>query len=203
MAQGKFIVFEGIDGSGKGTQAKKSALYLFDLSKENDIYLTREPTRDFKEIRARMAQETDVKKAPEWYANMFIKDRVNHTTFYIEPNLAKGTHVVNDRYKLSTVAYQSTQGMDINKLIEMQKDLLIPNLTIIIDCPADIAFERRKAEGATDMFDKDLKFQEELRQTYLKLPSILNGEKIVVIDGTPNPNIVFEQVKKELNLLLK
>ena len=49
--KGKFIVFEGIDGCGKGTQLKLAASFIFDLNKDYDVYITREPTRDFKEIR--------------------------------------------------------------------------------------------------------------------------------------------------------
>jgi len=203
--RGRFIVFEGIDGCGKGTQLKLAHSYIWDLSKYIDILTTREPHRDFKEIRERMAKGTDAKQDAEWYARAFVADRKNHIQKYIQPDLDKGIHVLSDRYKLSTLAYQHTQGMDLGYLIEMHRGLLVPDLTIIFDCPADIAQQRRRFEGraVTDVFENSLEFQEQLRQNYLKLPGILSGEKIIVIDSTPEPNVISEQVKTHLDELLK
>ncbi|MBD3354526.1 dTMP kinase [Candidatus Woesearchaeota archaeon] len=199
--QGKFIVFEGIDGCGKGTQLKLASSYLFDLSKNHDIFLTREPTRDFKEIRKRLAEQTDAKQDAKWYANAFVKDRKNHLKRYIRPNLKNGTHVLSDRYKYSTLTYQQTQGMPLQKLLDIHKNMLIPDLTIIFDCPAKIAFERRKKDGATEVFDKDLKFQEELRQNYIKLKEQLPQENIIIIDATRQIEKVFDDVKKHIKYL--
>jgi len=200
--KGKFIVFEGIDGSGKGTQMKNAAGFLFDTNKDFDIYMTREPTRDFKEIREKLASESDVSANAEWFAKTFVKDRENHLQKYILPALEKGTHVLCDRYKHSTLAYQTTQGMDFERLKEMHKGMLIPDLTLIFDCPARIAFERREQAGATDVFDKDLEFQEKLRQNYLKLKEKLAGEKIIIIDATRTPKEIFLEVKKEIKKIL-
>lgn len=200
---GKFIVFEGIDGCGKGTQLKMAVSYFFDQDKNTDIYMTREPTRDFKEIRQRMAEQTEAKKDARWYAETFVKDRKNHINKYILPALNNGTHVFCDRYKHSTLAYQHTQGMEINELIKMHEGLLIPDLTIIFDCPALTAFERRKHAGAEDMFDKDLEFQEELRQNYLKLKEVLKEEKIIYLDATKKPQEIFERVKDEIKKIMR
>jgi len=201
--RGKFIVFEGIDGCGKGAQIKRAGPYIFDLSKEYDCLTTREPTRDFKEIRQRMAQGTDVKKDAEWYAKMFVADRRNHVEKYIQYLINLGTHVLTDRYKHSTLAYQHTQGIELSKLIEMHEGFLVPDLTLIFDCPAKLAFQRRRYEGATDVFDKDLEFQESLRKNYLKLKDILEGENIVIIDGSKPIDEVFSQTKEELDKILK
>ena len=200
--KGKFIVFEGIDGCGKGTQLKLAASYIFDLNKEFDIYITREPTRDFKQIREKMAQGTDAKKDAEWYAKMFTADRKNHIEKYITPMVEKGTHVLSDRYKHSTLAYQHTQGIELKKLIEMHKGLPVPEITLIFDCPSEVAFERRKKGGATDVFDKDLKFQEELRQNYLKLKDALKGENIVIVDSTRSVEKIFVEVKHHISKIL-
>ena len=62
MARGKFIVFEGIDGCGKGTQAILACNYIFNKDKRNDVLLTREPTRENQQIRNKMSQENDVKR---------------------------------------------------------------------------------------------------------------------------------------------
>ena len=200
--QGKFIVFEGIDGCGKGTQLKLAASFIFDLSKDYDVYITREPTRDFKEIRERMAAGTDVKQDAEWYANAFVQDRKNHASKYIQPALNNGTQVLSDRYKYSTLIYQSTQGMDFAKLTEMHAGLPVPDLIIIFDCSAKIAFQRRKADGATDVFDKDLEFQEKLRQNYLNLKEKFPEENIIIIDATKATAEVFNEVKQHIKQIL-
>jgi len=202
MTKGKFIVFEGIDGCGKGTQIKLAASYLFDLNKDYDVFITREPTRDFKEIRERMAKDNDAKHDAEWYAKMFVADRKNHIQKHILPALENGTHVLSDRYKYSTLVYQHTQGIPIEELIKMHAGLIIPDLTIIFDCPPEIAFKRRKLSGATDVFEKDLKFQEELRKNYLLLKDALPYENIVIIDSTKQVSEVFEEVKKHITKIL-
>jgi len=200
--KGKFIVFEGVDGCGKGTQLKLVASYLFDKNKEYDLFLTREPTRDYKEIRERMGNSDDVRKDVEWYAGMFVEDRINHLRKYIMPMLNAGTHVLSDRYKYSTLAYQWTQGMDFEKLVEMHLGLLVPDLTMIFDCPADVAFTRRKKDNATDMFDKDLKFQIKLRENYLKLKDKFPKENIQIINANYLIDDVFNEVRGYINEIL-
>ncbi len=202
IMKGKFIVFEGIDGCGKGTQMKLAASYIFEKSKDFDLYLTREPTRDFKEIRQKLAQGTDAKQDAEWYLNAFLEDRKNHLTKYIIPAMNNGLIILCDRYKHSTHAYQHTQGIDLDRIINLHQGLLIPDLTLIFDCPADVAFERRKNAGATEVFDKDLSFQEELRNNYLKLKDKLIDENIVIIDATKSPKEVFEEVKNHITRIL-
>ena len=202
--KGLFIVFEGIDGCGKGTQLKLAHNYLWGLSKGIDILTTREPTRDFSQIRERMKKGKNVLDDREWYAKMFIADRTSHCRDHISPALERGTHVLCDRYKHSTLTYQHTQGMDFQKLVEMHsnKEILVPDLTLIYDCPAEVAFERRRKEGATDVFERDLGFQENLRENYLELPERLPEENIKIIDSTPSIEGVFEETKKHLDSLL-
>ena len=92
--------------------------------------------------------------------------------------------------------------MDLEKLKEMHNGLLVPDLTLIFDCSAELAFERRRKAGATDVFDKDLQFQEDLRQNYLKLKTSLPDENIVIIDATDSIDKVFEKVKYEVERAL-
>lgn len=195
MPKGKFIVFEGIDGCGKGTHLKLTHSYLWDLSKEIDIYATREPTRDFKQIREKMAQDTHVKKDAEWYLEMFVKDRKNHLDNYIIPILEEDTTVLCDRYKHSTIAYQNCQGIPLDKIILAHEGLFVPDLTFIFDCPAEIAFERRRGDGATDVFEKDIQFQTRLRKKYLTLPNLLNRERIVIINSNQKIPMTFNHIK--------
>ncbi|KAL6077203.1 Thymidylate kinase [Balamuthia mandrillaris] len=167
-AKGRFIVFEGLDGCGKGTQMKLCATFLFDESKDYDVYMTREPTRDFKQLREAMAKGENVKRDAEWYAKTFVQDRHNHLQNYIVPALERGTHVLCDRFKHSTLAYQHTQGLPLEQLVSMHEGMPAPDLTFIFDCPAEVAFERRQKDNATDVFEKDKEFQRDLRENYLK-----------------------------------
>ena len=111
----------------------------------------------------------------------------------------------SDRYKYATITYQSLQGIPVEEIIFAHKNpaILVPDLTLIYDCPAEIAFERRKKGGATDVFDKDLEFQKSLREKYLQLPSLLPKEKIIIIDASRSIEEVFEETKIYLNRLFK
>lgn len=204
MAKGKFIVFEGIDGCGKGTQLKLAHSYLWDFSKTVNVFSTREPTANFSEIRERMATGRVVSDDRIWYAQQFTADRINHRQNYLTPILALGIHVLCDRYYHSTLTYQNVQGISFEELLKMQKEyseILIPDLTFIFDCPAEIAFERRKKAGITDVFERELEFQRKLRKDYLSLPGKLE-EKIVVIDSIKSIEKVFKETKENIDILM-
>src|SRR3989338_5252182 len=144
--KGRFIVLEGIDGAGKSIQCRKLASYLFEKSKENKIFLTREPThsRYGNKIRKMLKEETNPKENAEIYLGLFLKDRKHHLKNYIMPLLKKGCIIMSDRYKYSTITYQQAQGLDFNLIVDKHKNLLVPDLVIIIDVPVDIVFERIK-----------------------------------------------------------
>ena len=219
VEEGKFIVFEGIDGSGKGTQIIKAASLIFSMNKNNDVFITREPTRDFGVIREVMREAAIVEKSSsngfkqslsenaEWYAELFVKDRKHHVKEYIIPALENGTHVLCDRYKYSTLAYQQTQGMSFDHLKDMHSEIsLIPNLTLIFDCDPSIAIERRKSsqQGATEIFDKaGLEWISKLRKNYLDLQSKLPKENIVIVDASQSIQMVFSKVKHEIQKIIK
>ena len=206
MEIGKFIVFEGIDGCGKTMQLKLAHNYLWDLNKENEIYCTREPTKHSKEIRKKMQQGKNTKNNKEWYAEHFIKDRENHSLKYIVPSQINGIHILCDRYKYSTLAYQQTQGMKLDKLIQMHNRHAIvePDLILFYDCPAEIAYQRRlkENEATREVFDKNIEFQKRLRQNYLNLKEILREENIVIIDANQEIEDVFKETKKHIDKLL-
>src|SRR3989344_2404354 len=201
--KGKFIVFEGIDGCGKGTQLKLSHNYLWDKSKDCEIYSTREPTFHSKEIREKMKSDMDVNMDAEWYAQHFVDDRKNHVKLDIEPRLERGSIVFCDRFSYSTFAYQHTQGLRMSYLIKLHEGIIVPDLVLLYDCPVEIAFERRKNEGATDVFDKDLEFQIKLRSNYLLVKESLENHNIVVIDSSRSINDVFHETKSQLDLIIR
>lgn len=202
MERGKFVVFEGIDGSGKSTQFDLAVKYLFNKSKYIDLYVTREPTKYAKEIREKLATEPNVKKDARWFLNAFVEDRKQHAE-EIKKMLEYGTHVISDRYDVSTYAYQNTQGIPFEEIRAAHKGISVPDLTIIYDCSADVAFKRRSTAGASSSFDKDLEFQTHLRQNYLNLPKLLKDRKIIFIDANRPIDVIFEETKKVLDELIK
>lgn len=197
--KGFFIVIEGIDGSGKSSQMTNIANYLLKLNKYNNVLLTREPYK-IREIRDILRQEDDPYSQAQKLAELFIKDRKEHIDELILPALNKGVYVISDRYKYSTIVYQSVQGIPIQDLIDMHKDMIIPDLILIFDSPIEVVRERMSRDMRDEhKFESNIEFQEKLRQKYLELPKIFPDEKIIIIDG----NKTIKEVEKELIEILK
>lgn len=199
MKRGMFFVIDGIDGCGKGMQVKLLADYLFDRDQKNSVFLTREPynSRYYEEIRRLLREGIDPKDNAEFLADLFVRDRKFHVGL-IKVVLRDGIHVVCDRYKYSTLAYQQAQGVPLENLLELHKGILIPDLAIILDVPADIALERLAKDGNRsykEVFERK-DFQEKLRWNFLALPAVLPDGKIVVINGNRPVAEVFEAIKK-------
>lgn len=203
--RGKFIVLDGIDGSGKGTQAKLLDNYLFDLNKKNHVLLTREPYNSefHDEIRKLLKEGASPKDNAELLTELFVKDRVVHAKL-ISNLLDEGIHIVCDRYKYVTLAYQQVQGVSLDRLLKLHEGVLIPDLAMIIDMPVDTALERISQDTSRNHLEvferKD--FQEKSLQKFLALPAILPNEKIVIINGNKPIAEVFDSVKQEVNKIL-
>jgi len=196
--RGLFIVFEGIDGCGKSTQMKKFADYLFDLDKHNHVVLTREPYKDTN-IRKMLREDDDPYSQAEKIADMYIGDRFVHADEIIVPNLEKGNIVVSDRFKLSTMTYQTAQGLNMKELLNKHKGLPVPDITFVIDLDPEIAKERMEQDdirGAEQKFETDLEFIRKIRENYYKAKELLVDENIIIIDGSRDVESVFEDVVK-------
>jgi len=205
MKNGKFIVFDGLDGSGKGSQMHRLAKYLFRSSKNNHLFLTREPYTSIhtEKIRQLLKDNVDPKAYAQEFTDLFVADRIEHAVV-MEKILAEGVHVLCDRYKYSTLAYQATQGMAVEKLIKLHVNLPVPDLAIFLDVPGEGAAQRISSDGERphkEVFEQ-VDFLRELRNNYLRLPMLLPEEHIVVIDATKPIEDVFEQVKREVEAVL-
>ena len=203
---GKFIVIDGMDGSGKTTQIMKIVNYIFKKDKRNHVVLTREPYKstDGLEIRRLLGESKDPMEKGYKLADLFVNDRKFHIKEVIEPALAEGLYVVSDRYKYSTLAYQQTQGVPLEKLMEMHKTLLVPDLTLIFDVSAEIAMQRMSKDairGKKEVFEQ-LEFQAKLRHNYLALKDQLPNENIVIVDASKSIDEVFSQLKAEVDKIL-
>jgi dTMP kinase len=184
---GKFITFEGIDGSGKSTliSAIKERLLKRGI-KEEKILITKEPGgTDFAELlRNVLAKKVDREPLAELFA--LLSARYDHTKRKIIPALREGKIVICDRYSDSTFAYQVFgKGLEyylvthLNKIASLK---LKPDLTILIDLDPKIALERLKDKR--DHYESlGLEFFERVRYGYLALAKRAK-KRIKVIDGS-------------------
>ncbi len=210
MEPGKFIVLEGIDGAGTSTQAALLTQYLFEKDKKNVVTLTREPTKLSPyglELRRRLMgnllpEETLVDE-PDYWTALFVNDRKWHLNHVVQPAINAGLQVVSDRYKLSTLAYQSVQGMDLDELMKLHEGLHIPDLTFLVDVPVDVAMQRMgKDQQRTPEYFDSLAVQQQVRQNYLLAAQKLSDkEKIVIIDGSKSIENVAKVIQQEVNKL--
>ena len=192
--RGLFVVLEGIDGSGKTTQLQKTAKYLFNKSKYNHILATREPYKS-RETREILRQDSDPYAKARKLAELFVQDRKEHVDEIILPALKKGLYIISDRYKYSTIVYQSVQGIPLQELIEMHKGMLVPDLTLIFDVPVKTAMQRMKNDERREQkFESNRGFQEKLRQRYLELPKIFPDENIIIIDGEKSKECIEKEI---------
>ena len=134
IAGGLFIVFEGIDGTGKSTQLHLLAEKLRQLGYA--VVATREPTNGpyGQKIRELFVDRGAVSREEE--LELFIADREQHVQEVIAPALADGCVVICDRYYLSTVAYQGANGMDPDLILKKNEDFPVPDLAIILEMEA-------------------------------------------------------------------
>lgn len=197
-----FIVFDGLDGSGKGEMIKRLKAYL-DEKKELKILVTREPTDGSygKDIKKLLREEKDPKNGAEECLVWFVEDRREHLTNEIEPFLEKGGIVICDRYYYSTIAFQHTQGIEMEKVISENMNFRTPDITFILDLPAEIALERVDKRGEAKEKFEQLEFMEELRKNFLKLNDVLD-DNIKVIDASKSKEEVFEQIKEEIDKII-
>jgi len=206
---GTFIVFDGLPGSGKGTQIKKAFEYIFDKSKKYDnILVTDEPTNGPYGLKLRelFKKQKDALDLKEEIFQAFADDRKWHIENTIIPALKKNFVVLCDRYKYSSIAYQTVQGTDFEKCFNAHKDFLSPDLALIFDVNPNEA--RARIHSANDEKRKDsdnfreLEFVKNLRKYFLDLPNLLPNETIKIIDANKSIDDVFLQVKEQLDQVL-
>ncbi|MBU0628212.1 MAG: dTMP kinase [Nanoarchaeota archaeon] len=197
-----FIVLDGLDGSGKGEMIKRLRAYF---SKRGvNLLITREPTDGEygKQVKEILKTDKDSRDKAEECLQLFVKDREEHLKNIIEPFLERENAVVIcDRYYYSTIAFQHTQGIDLEKVVADNMDFRTPDIAFILDLPAEMAIERIEKRGADKEKFEQLSFMKELRQNFLKLKDELD-DNIKIIDASKSKDEVFEQIKKEMDLLI-
>lgn len=147
MAEGIFIVIEGIDGTGKSTQAKRLADWLSLQGRQ--VVLSREPTAGPWGQKVRESASTG-RLSPEDELQYFLNDRREHVEELIKPSLEAGKFVILDRYYFSTMAYQGARGFDPQE-IRRKNELFapVPDLLLIMDLDVEAALIRIGVRGDT------------------------------------------------------
>lgn len=195
--RGRFITFEGIDGSGKSTQAKTLASRI--EGSGGSVVLTREPggAPGAEEIRALLLSGDPDRWSAETEILLFTAARRDHLERTITPALTSGATVICDRFADSTRVYQGATRGDLRGLVDrLHADVIgmEPDLTFIIDMDPAIALDRGLArDTGEDRFeDMGLAFQETLRHGFLALAHEF-PERCIVIDGNrPEREIASE-----------
>ena len=198
MSKGRFISFEGIDGSGKSTQAKVLAKTLMDLG--HDVVLTREPGGSVgaEEIRALVLQGDPDRWSAESEILLFTAARRDHLEKTILPALDAGKIVICDRFADSTRMYQGLSRGDLRTMVDELHTLMIPrdpDLTVLIDLDPKLGLSRTKARNTVEERFEDfgISLQEKMRVGFLNLAEQY-ADRFRVIDGLRDIDVIAADV---------
>ena len=193
--KGIFIVIEGLDGSGKTTQAN---LLANKLSKTYSLLCTAEPSHGKIGTFIREGCLYEEKRLPtEAEALLFAADRIEHMKNEILPALDEGKLVICDRYVYSSLAYQGSAGLSVDWIKTINARALEPDFAIFIDVPPERVLGRLRRQKSVM---ETLETQQKVREVYMKY--VEKGE-LVLIDGDKPKNEVAEALYSKVLSLLK
>lgn len=199
--RGRFITFEGGEGSGKSTQIRKLAERL-DVAKLR-VIVTREPggSPGAEIIRHLVLSGMGKLLGPEAETLLFAAARDDHVRTVILPALNQGIWVLCDRFFDSTRAYQGQLGQVpaglVNALQRVTIGDLKPDLTFILDVPVEVGLQRaaeRRGNATADRFEAEgVKFHQDLRDAYRRIAAE-DPDRCVLIDATADPDTVAARI---------
>jgi dTMP kinase len=203
--RGKFISFEGGEGSGKSTQIKKLAERL--ATAKLRAIVTREPggSPGAEIIRHLVLSGMGKLLGPDAETLLFAAARDDHVRTVIQPALNQGTWVLCDRFFDSTRAYQGRLGQVAPAVLNAMQRVTIgdlkPDLTIILDIPVEIGMKRaaaRRGKGMPDRFEaEDVRFHRDLREAYKQIATE-DPKRCVLVDADADADTVAAEVWKAL-----
>ena len=203
--RGKFITFEGGEGSGKSTQIRMLEEHLDTNGVRNIV--TREPggSTGAEIIRHLVLSGMGKLLGPEAETLLFAAARDDHVRSVIEPALRQGTWVLCDRFFDSTRAYQGRLGQVAPAVLNAMQRVTIgdlkPDLTIILDIPVEIGMQRaaaRRGKGMPDRFEaEDVQFHRDLREAYKQIAAE-DPKRCVLVDADADADTVAAEIWKAL-----
>jgi dTMP kinase len=199
LAYGLLIALEGVDGAGTTTQAERLGRRLGDRA-----LVTREPSMGpVGRLLRQLLGGVDAPCDSAALALLFAADRRDHLAREIEPALARGQHVVTDRYVLSSLAYQSL-SVDRAWVAELNTGVRAADLTLFLDVQPEVAEARRRARGGpAELFDAPA-LQERIGAAYRREAARLaaEGARVVTLDGGAAPDEVEQAIAREVEICL-
>lgn len=202
MKNGAFIVFEGIDGSGKGTQLSHLAAQLDRLSLPYER--TCEPTGSAIGSLVRDVLTGRVRTDNLAVAALFAADRLDHildSNIGLLARLSAGTNVLCDRYYFSSYAYHSVDvPMDwVITTNEQAAKLLRPTVTVFIDIPAEEAMRRIHAgRTSTELFENEERLRKTRENYFTAFERMKDCERVIVIDGCRSEQEIADDIWEQL-----
>lgn len=207
MTQGFFISFEGGEGAGKSTQIRRLAERL--QAAGHDVVVTREPggSPGAEAIRELLVNGAADRWSPVTETLLMYAARRDHVERVIRPALSRGAIVLCDRFADSTRAYQGAGGDAPASLIASLEDHVlggtIPDLTLILDLPAEVGLQRAEARGGAARFEsKGLAFHERLRAGYLEIAR-REPDRCVVIEANAEIDAVTAAISDAVDQKLE
>lgn len=195
VGKGLFICVEGLDGSGKTTQAQ---MLTERLSQNYEAVYTAEPSRGKTGTFIRdccLYEEKRLPTASE--ALLFAADRVEHVEGEVKPALAEGKLVICDRYVYSSLAYQGSAGLSLAWIKKINAYALKPDFAVFIDVAPDRVLERLQRKKSVM---ETLEIQQKVREVYLKY--VDRGE-LMLVDGDKPKDVVADALYSQVLGFLK
>ena len=196
--RGAFVVFEGIDGSGKGTQIKKLKKRL--EAEGCSVCRTAEPSDSPIGSLIHQIMIGRIRTSNDVLASLFVADRLDHIQNDVnglEKFLSQGIHVISDRYYFSSFAYQSVDlPMDyIIRAHEPVMQKLRPDLTVFIDVDPDITMERIETNRLTkELFEEAGRLRETRSRYFEAFERLKDEENVIIVPGDGSPDAIAEEI---------